>query len=248
MSYFEFDGKQVYYGVEGEGEPLLLLHGNSISSNIFKHITPKFKDHFKVFYFDYPGIGKSERVEKFRDDYWYYNGLCGFELMDKLGIEKTNIIGTSGGALVGLNMASTEPGRVKKLVADSFGGDYLTEEEAKKFNARRTKLAENKMSQMYFKNHIGDDWREVLPQDMDLMERVGKHNLKIIKNNLGDIKARVLGVATSEDELPMDVPARVKAVCDKIPKARTKFFDYGAHTFMITESEDFAGIAKEFLL
>ena len=35
MSYFIFDNKKIYYEEKGEGTPLLILHGNTGSSNMF---------------------------------------------------------------------------------------------------------------------------------------------------------------------------------------------------------------------
>lgn len=247
MPYFNFDALDIYYEIKGEGKPLLLLHGNSVSSTLFKHISPKYEKHFKVIKFDYPGTGKSERIYRFRDDYWRYNAECAYELMDMLGIDEFQAIGTSGGGLAGLNMATQQPGRITKLIPDSFLGDYLTADEARRIVRGRTKMKENQMSQLYWKAHIGEDWEKVVDQDMDLMLRVGENNLKIIYGNYSDITSEVLGVATSTDELIKDTPGRVQEVCDKIPNAKTKFFDFGSHTFMITAKEEFFELSMEFL-
>lgn len=40
MSYFKFENKKVYYNIFGEGQPLVLLHGNTASSKMFEMILP----------------------------------------------------------------------------------------------------------------------------------------------------------------------------------------------------------------
>jgi valacyclovir hydrolase len=247
MPFFRFDGLNVYYEVRGEGKPLLLLHGNSVSSTLFKHIAPMYEKHFKVIMFDYPGTGKSDRVARFRDDYWRYNAECAYALMDFLGFSQFQAIGTSGGGLAGLNMATQQPGRITKLIPDSFLGDYLTAEEAESIVSRRTQMKKNQMSRLYWKAHIGDDWEDIVDKDMDLMLRVGRNNLKIIYGNYRDIESEVLGVATYTDELVPNTPGRVREVCDKIPNAKTKFFNFGRHTFMITARIEFFELSMDFL-
>lgn len=248
MPYYKFDDTEIFYEETGEGEePLLMLHGNSVSSTLFKHIAPMYEKHFKVIKFDYPGTGKSDRVNYFRDDYWNYNAKCAYEIMDYLGYDEFDAIGTSGGALVGLNMAIMQPGRIRKLIADSFLGDWLTYQEAKSIVERRTELKKNQMSQLYWKSHIGDDWERVVNQDMDLMMRVGKNNLDIIHGNYKEITSEVLAVATYTDELLKDTPGRVEQTCKKIPNCKTKFFNFGRHTFMITAKIEFFELSMDFL-
>ena len=81
MPYIEFDNKKIYHNSTGQGTPLLLLHGNVVSSLMFKQEIEFYKDFFQVIYFDYPGHGKSERLEKFHTDFWYYNSLAAKKIL-----------------------------------------------------------------------------------------------------------------------------------------------------------------------
>lgn len=40
MSYFVYEGKKIFYEEVGEGQPLLMLHGNTASSKMFAGIIP----------------------------------------------------------------------------------------------------------------------------------------------------------------------------------------------------------------
>ena len=58
---------------------------------------------------------------------------------------------------------------------------------------------------------------------------------------------RTIGELNAHAELVPDVESRITKLCKQIPNCRHKLFDYGRHTFMITEVEDFQKIAIEFL-
>jgi len=56
MAYFRYQGKSVFYEEYGQGEqPLIFLHGNTASSNMFLEIAEKYKEHFKVILIDFLG-------------------------------------------------------------------------------------------------------------------------------------------------------------------------------------------------
>lgn len=247
MAFFEFDGKQVYYEVLGQGKPLLLLHGNSVSSTLFNSCKLFFSKYFKVILIDYPGHGKSERLTGFRDDFWHYNAHCAFQLMDMLEIDRFDVIGTSGGAMVGLNMCVIHPDRINKIIADSFFGDYLTFIEAEALVAKRQKAKSDFMMSQYWKFHNGDEWENVVDNDCNMMLSFTRKGFPTIFGDLASIKSEVLIVATSSDELLPNILDRLTELSKKIQKVYLKFYNYGKHTFMITEKEEFRKIALEFL-
>ena len=52
MSYFNYQGKNVFYEEMGNGSPLFLLHGNTASSNMFYEIAGKYAEHHRVILID----------------------------------------------------------------------------------------------------------------------------------------------------------------------------------------------------
>lgn len=60
-TYFEFDGFQYFYKVEGEGEPLLLIHGFPTSSWDWWKIWPDLIKRYKVIAADMLGFGYSDK-------------------------------------------------------------------------------------------------------------------------------------------------------------------------------------------
>lgn len=58
---FNFDGREVRYGVAGEGEPLVLVHGTPWSSFNLRHLIRRLAQHYQVYYFDLLGYGASDK-------------------------------------------------------------------------------------------------------------------------------------------------------------------------------------------
>ncbi len=247
MSFFNFENQQIFFSVQGEGEPLLLLHGNSVSSKMFRYEIEYFSQNYKVVVFDYPGHGESGRLEEFRDDFWRYNAQCALELLSLLDIKLCKVIGTSGGALVGLNLAILEPNIISKLVVDSFLGETLNIEVAKDIVRKRT-IAKTSgfMEQQFWKFMHGEDWEQVVDNDLRLMLKVAEKKLPLIWGDLSSIKSEVLGIASTEDELIPNIDERLISICRKIPNCYTKIFNFGKHPFMITQKQEFRKLVNIF--
>lgn len=58
---FVFDGRSVRYGVMGEGDPLVFVHGTPFSSQVWRRIAPIMSRFRRVYYFDLVGYGLSEQ-------------------------------------------------------------------------------------------------------------------------------------------------------------------------------------------
>ena len=71
MKHIIFRNKKIFYRIEGEGEPVILLHGFAEDGNIWKYQLEKLRENFRVIIPDIPGSGKSEILEGeiFIEDY-----------------------------------------------------------------------------------------------------------------------------------------------------------------------------------
>jgi pimeloyl-ACP methyl ester carboxylesterase len=105
MAFFRYKNQNVYYQETGNGSPLLLLHGNTASSKMFDNVIDCYKNGFRLILVDFLGHGKSDRLEKFPTDLWYDEAMQVIELIEQNNYDKANLLGTSGGALVALNVA-----------------------------------------------------------------------------------------------------------------------------------------------
>lgn len=110
-----------HYIEQGEGFPLILLHGNGEDLSYFEHQMEPFAKHFRVIAIDTRGHGQTPRgnapfsIRQFAED------LLGF--MDQHRIEKAHILGFSDGGNIAMVFAMAHPERVEKLILDGANLD-----------------------------------------------------------------------------------------------------------------------------
>ena len=104
----------LFYLEKGQGDPLILLHGNGESSEYFKNQIDEFAKWYHVFAVDTRGHGKSPRgtrpftIRQFAEDL-----LC---FMDQHQIEKAHLLGFSDGGNIAMIFAMRHPERVDRLI------------------------------------------------------------------------------------------------------------------------------------
>ena len=110
-----------YYVERGQGDPLILLHGNSGSCNYFRGQLDAFARWYHVYALDTRGHGKTPRgdrpftIRQFTDD------LLGF--MDEHQIEKAHLLGFSDGGNIAMIFAMKYPERVDRLILNGANLD-----------------------------------------------------------------------------------------------------------------------------
>jgi branched-chain amino acid transport system permease protein len=115
------NGKDLYYNVKGEGEPVIMIHGNFGSHRWFDKVNDL--KGYKTYALDLPNFGHSDRIDNINID-TYANYVK--EFMKKLGIETAYVVAHSFGGAVAQSLAYNNPNMVKKLVlVDSAPVDGL---------------------------------------------------------------------------------------------------------------------------
>ncbi len=243
------EGKKLHYAFSGFGKcPLLLLHGNTASSRMFQSVLPLYEKHFRVLAMDFLGHGKSERLEEFPPDLWHSQAMQAAQLLDFLGLRRVNVIGTSGGALVALNLALERPELVRKVIADSFEGEKALDAVASAIEAERAQAKSDASAVNFWRDCHGDDWESVVDNDTRAIVR---HHA-VIKNffhrELSSLDMPVMLTASLEDEFAeiVSFPETYTAMLEKIPTGRTHLFPTGGHPALLSNAEAFAGLAEEF--
>ena len=94
-------GKKIYYEVEGEGYPVILLHGWLANSKTMQPIANGLKQKFKVYNIDIIGFGKSELP----DNPMTTNDFGDFlkEFINNIGEKNPILIGHSNGGRIIIN-------------------------------------------------------------------------------------------------------------------------------------------------
>ncbi|MDI6892465.1 MAG: alpha/beta hydrolase [Actinomycetota bacterium] len=111
----EVAGRKIHYIKEGEGKPLILIHGFGGSTFSWRHNINPLSKTFTVYTLDLPGFGLSEKSTTFR-----YSTLAHAELvknfMKALRIDKATLVGHSMGGEVAIIVALQYPEKVEKLI------------------------------------------------------------------------------------------------------------------------------------
>jgi haloalkane dehalogenase len=106
---------------DGEGEPVVLMHGVPVSSFVYRKLLPELAGRgLRGVAFDLPGLGLAGRPEGF--DY-SWSGLARWtgEAIDALGIERCHLVVHDIGGPVGIEWAVRNRERVLSLTAlDTF--------------------------------------------------------------------------------------------------------------------------------
>ena len=121
----EANGLRVYYEVHGEGEPLLLIHGGTATSQAWASHLPAFAEHFRIFAPDSRGHGRTDNP----------TGEHGYRVMaddvaalvGALGLRRPLVLGYSDGGQIALELGMRYPGLARVLV---LGGTQFRFSEA----------------------------------------------------------------------------------------------------------------------
>lgn len=111
--YYNIRGFKMYAETYGQGQPLLIIHGNGGDITNFVNQIPYFSKKYKVIVADSRAQGLSKddgdslSYEMMADDY--------AALLDQMKVDSAFVIGWSDGGINGLLLAIRHPEKVKKL-------------------------------------------------------------------------------------------------------------------------------------
>ncbi len=215
---------------KGQGEPLILLHGNGGSTEYFRGQIDEFSRHYHVYALDTRGHGKTPRgdapftIEQFADD------LLSF--MDSHQIGKAHILGFSDGGNIAMAFALKYPDRVDKLI---LNGANLNPKGVKRsvqipieIGYRIAKFFSRKSSSARLNAEM-----------LGLM--VNCPDLK--QDELSRIKAPTLVIAGTHDIIKED---HTRLIAGNIPDSRLVFIE-GGHFIAEKSPEEFNRAVLDFL-
>ncbi|WP_132252187.1 alpha/beta fold hydrolase [Methylobacterium segetis] len=118
-SFLTVDGVRLHYVERGQGEPLLLIHGNGtmIQDYLVSGIVDELAERYRVIIIDRPGYGYSERPRAL----WTPRAHATLfqKALHQLGVSQAVVLGHSWGSLVAVALALQAPQLVRGLVLAS---------------------------------------------------------------------------------------------------------------------------------
>ena len=121
-NYFEWNGIRMHYLDEGEGEPVVLFHGQPTWSFLYRKVIPPLVDAgYRCIAPDYVGLGRSDKPV---DDSFYTFEMHRDSisaLLESLDLTNATVVGQDWGGPIGLRFAVEHPDVVTRLVVLNTG-------------------------------------------------------------------------------------------------------------------------------
>jgi len=252
MSYFTFENKNIYYEESGNGAPLLILHGNTASSKMYADVAAGYASDYKVILIDFLGHGRSDRLEEFPADLWFYEAQQVITFLKEKDYRDVNIIGSSGGAMVAVNVALEAPELVSKVIADSFEGEIADKAFTENLLKDRAMAKENPGARGFYEYMHGPDWEKIVDNDTSAIVRHAEEIVDFYHKPLTELKADLLLTGSREDKfmysISDDYYEKVYGeILKKVPRAGMHLFEHGDHPAMLTNFEEFYRLSTDFL-
>lgn len=249
MSYFIYHNKKCWYEEAGSGQPLLFLHGNTASSRMFAETEKLYRGKFKTILIDFLGHGRSDRLDTFQTDLWFDEAQQVIAFLDQTGYKNVNLIGSSGGAQVAINVALERPDLVNKVIADSFEGEVPLKAFVENVIEDREASKQDEGTKSFYIFNHGEGWEQVVDNDT---KAIHDHYIgigKFFHKSLSELQAEILLTGSREDEFasPQFYEEVYQGLVKKIGHGKIKLFEKGGHPALLSNGQEFYETACSFL-
>ena len=109
-------GHRMHFVDEGEGEPIVFVHGNPAWSFEFRHVIRELRSGFRCVAPDHVGFGLSSRSTRREDHHPESHAHRLAALLDHLDLRDITLFMNDWGGPIGLDFARRRPERVRRLV------------------------------------------------------------------------------------------------------------------------------------
>ena len=109
------DGLKMHYIDEGEGEVLLMLHGNPTWSFYYRNLIQSFQKKYRCIAPDHIGCGLSDKPQDY--NYTLSTHIDNLEqLVNSLGLKDITLVMHDWGGSIGMGLAVRQPKLIKRLI------------------------------------------------------------------------------------------------------------------------------------
>ena len=221
----------VHYFIEkGNGEPIIMLHGNGENCEYFQGQIDEFSKMYHVYAIDTRGHGKTPRGDKPFTIRQFADDLLGF--LDVHQIEKAHLLGFSDGGNIAMIFAIKHPDRVNRLI---LNGANLNSK-----GVKRSTQIPIEIGYKIAKRFAGKkDSARLNAEMLGLM--VNDPNVE--PEELAKIKAKTLVIAGKKDMIKED---HTKLIASSIPDSELVILK-GNHFIANKHPEEFNRVVVRFL-
>jgi 3-oxoadipate enol-lactonase len=252
---------EIAYEEQGEGPPLLLIHGLAGDHRAWLPQMSAWRERYRVIAPDNRGAGASTQVDEpisTRD-----MALDMLALLDAIGVDGAHIVGRSMGGAIAQHMALMAPGRVRSLVLcasfaklDAFGARVLANmREVLELTGSWATHARHSV-----RNFVSAEFFDAHPEEVRAIEALIGAEQRLpacyIRQNhaclehdtlasLGGIRCPTLVLSGGRD--PICPPICARGMVDAIPGATSIVFEGSSHFFLMEEPRRFMAVMADWL-
>ena len=239
MPYAHLDGGDVWYDDQGDGPPVLLIHGGAVDGRFFDQNVGPLAADLRVIRMDLWGHGRSpDRDGPFTLDAYADDAA---ELIRQVAGGRAHVVGHSIGAAVALVLALRHPEVVDRLVLASGG-----------FDSSEEQIPDIDMAVEQTVAFLGATYGEVSPdgeahfpvvvrKDFELSAR----EPRLSEADLGRVRARTLVLSADDDLTPLTHTIRMYLA---IPDSELSVVPGTSHFFLQEKPEPSTAIIRSFLV
>lgn len=259
--FFETNGARIYYEVEGDGEPVLLIHAGIANLRMWDDQVPALRDAYRVIRYDTRGFGRTET-----QDVEFSNRADIAALLDHLEESSAHVVGISRAGQIALDFTLESPERVRSLVVanggvsgyDAPGGDESAWEQAEKWEeakdwerlaAWETDFWVNGEGQPSARadSAVRDRVHEWILSNYRAEKVTGKPQVldPPAAGRLNELRAPLMVIIGTLDE--GSTVASCRYLADGVPGTRLELFEGAAHMPNLEQPERFNRVLREFL-
>jgi pimeloyl-ACP methyl ester carboxylesterase len=256
------NGLNLFYEIEGEGEPVVLIPGFAAGRWIWFKQTTELSRRFRVIIFDPRGVSASDKPEGSQTIALLADDVA--HLLQSIGIESAHIVGASFGGFVAQEFALKYPSMTRKLVlcCTSFGGPHHVMPSSETLAALASTKGLNSEERMranlllaftpeYLQTQTSEVDRVVhLRAENKVPEHIYMSQLQAAVSFNAEARVERINSPTLVLSGDADVIVPVqnsRNLAAKIPGAQLRIIEGGSHTFFIEQSPEFNHIVTEFL-
>ncbi|WP_394133041.1 alpha/beta fold hydrolase [Shewanella maritima] len=129
QNFLDLNGNKLHYLNEGEGEPVVMVHGNPSWSYYYRNLVSALAENHQCIVPDHMGCGLSDKPDDTQYDYTLEQRIDDLEaLLDSLEVKQNiTLVVHDWGGMIGTGYAARHPDRIKRLVYLNTAAFHLPE-------------------------------------------------------------------------------------------------------------------------
>jgi pimeloyl-ACP methyl ester carboxylesterase len=244
-------GLETFYQVDGQGDPVVLLHGWGTSSQSLGGVATCLAPAFRAVSVDLPGFGWSQAPSEAWGIAEYADHVR--RLLDALGVARAAFLGHSFGGRIAIHLAAHHPGQVARLILVASAGVRPRRGPRYHLRVAITKVLRRLLALPGLEgvgSRLLQRWQaKVGSRDYLAAGRLRPTLVKVVNEDLTPILTRVEAptlLLWGDQDLEVRRPA-MEVMATRIPRARLEVFSGAGHFPFQDAPEAFCRTMMEFL-